>query len=220
MKDNITDYALKEYRFNYNDNSITKEDIFYYIYGILHHNKYRKKYQQNLRRSLPRIPFALNFWLFSKTGYKLGQLHMNYETCKRYDLGKPLKTIPNNPRSIRFGKKKNKNGRNGFDITVLIMDKNEIYNNLPEIKYKVNGRTPIGWLTWVPKKSKADIDQAPFRVYTGEQMQVMIERLCFVGTESDRIMEEISKEQFESPDAPKYNVEEKPANTLDGTFVE
>ena len=220
MIDNITDYALKEYQVNYNDDSIIKEDVFYYTYGILHHLGYREKYQKNLVRGIPRIPMVPDFWLFSKAGMSLGQLHMDYETCKRYDLGKPLKTIPDNPQKIRFGKKKNKDGRNEFDTAVLIIDDIKVYNNLPKVKYVVNEKTPIGWLTWTPKKSKANIDQAPFRVYTGKEMQAMIERLCFVGVETDRIMEKISKEPFESPNAPKYNVEEKPANTLDGTFVE
>ena len=60
-KENITDWALTAFRKHYGDDSISKWDIFHYIYGILHHHKYREKYQANLKRDLPHIPFAEDF---------------------------------------------------------------------------------------------------------------------------------------------------------------
>lgn len=197
MKDNITDWALEEYQSFYKDNTITKEDVFYYTYGILHHIGYRETYQSFLVRGIPNIPMAPNFKLFEKAGRELADLHLNYETCQKYDIGDPLKPIPNYPHSIRF--------KSISDQHILIIEGIKIYNNLPVPKYKVNGRTPVGWLTFTPKKSPADIDRAPFRIFTGDEIRAMIERLTYVGLESDRIMEEISKEPFESPNAPKYN---------------
>ena len=83
-RDNITDWALKTFQDAYGDNNITKWDIFYYTYGILHHPDYRDKYQENLKRSFPRIPFANDFWAFSKAGEQLGDLHINYESVPKY----------------------------------------------------------------------------------------------------------------------------------------
>jgi predicted helicase len=57
-RENITDWALKQFRARYHDPSITKWDIFHYIYAVLHHPEYRERYAANLRRELPRIPFA------------------------------------------------------------------------------------------------------------------------------------------------------------------
>jgi predicted helicase/very-short-patch-repair endonuclease len=65
---------------------ITKWDIFYYVYGLLHHPAYRERYADNLKRELPRIPFAPEFWPFADAGRKLAELHLNYETIEPYQL--------------------------------------------------------------------------------------------------------------------------------------
>ena len=198
MINNITNWALDEFQKFYNDNTITKQDIFYYTYGILHHEEYRKTYQSFLVKGIPNIPMAPDFRLFEEAGRDLSALHLNYDKddFSRYDLGKPLRKIPDYPHSIRF--------KSISDQHILIIEGVEVYNNLPVPKYKVNGRTSIGWLTWVPKKH-AVIDRAPFRTFTGEELRVMIEKLTYVGLESDKIIEFISKEPFEDENAPKYN---------------
>jgi hypothetical protein len=58
QRENITDWALEQFRSHYHDLSITKWDIFYYVYAVLHHPEYRQRYAANLRRELPRIPFV------------------------------------------------------------------------------------------------------------------------------------------------------------------
>ncbi|CAI8047272.1 hypothetical protein GBAR_LOCUS26116 [Geodia barretti] len=60
-QENITDWALAEFRTHYADDTITKWDIFHYNYGLLHHPTYREKYEANLKRDLPHIPFAEDF---------------------------------------------------------------------------------------------------------------------------------------------------------------
>ena len=92
-RENITDWALAEFQNQYDDD-ITKKDIFYYIYGLLHHKEYREKYRVNLKDSLPHIPFAENFWAFAEAGEKLAKLHINYESVSKYD-GLTLKEKPN-----------------------------------------------------------------------------------------------------------------------------
>ena len=84
-QENITDWALLEFRTHYNDNTITKWDIFHYTYGLLHHPNYREKYAMNLKRDLPHIPFAEDFWGFATAGAALAELHVNYESVPKYD---------------------------------------------------------------------------------------------------------------------------------------
>ena len=84
-QENITDWALSEFRTHYNDDSITKWDIFHYTYGLLHHPTYREKYEMNLKRDLPHIPFAADFWGFVTAGAALADLHVNYESVPKYD---------------------------------------------------------------------------------------------------------------------------------------
>ena len=66
--DNILDEALEAYQSNYDDASIAKDDLFYYVYGLLHSPLFNERFENNLRRELPRIPLAPDFWAFSKAG--------------------------------------------------------------------------------------------------------------------------------------------------------
>jgi len=80
-QENITDWALAQYQTHYADHTIGKWDIFYYVYGLLHHPGYRTKYAGSLKRELPRIPFAPDFWAFSESGFKLAELHLYYDAA-------------------------------------------------------------------------------------------------------------------------------------------
>ena len=91
-QENITDWALAEFRTHYGDDTITKWDIFHYNYGLLHHPTYREKYEMNLKRDLPHIPFAEDFWGFAEAGAQLADLHVNYESAPKYDKLKPIET--------------------------------------------------------------------------------------------------------------------------------
>src|SRR5690606_16079231 len=84
--DGITDEALANFRQHYSDESITKEDIFYYCYGVLHSPEYREQYAADLKKVLPRIPYAPDFKAFSQAGRKLADLHLNYETVEPWPV--------------------------------------------------------------------------------------------------------------------------------------
>jgi predicted helicase len=84
--ENITDWALKRFRGQYASNTITKQDIFYYVYGVLHNPGYRKKYAQNLKREFPRVPFYEDFKAWRDWGKRLMELHIGYETVTPYAL--------------------------------------------------------------------------------------------------------------------------------------
>ena len=91
-QENITDWALTEFRTHYGDDTISKWDIFHYNYALLHHPAYREKYQMNLKRDLPHIPFAEDFWGFANAGTALADLHVNYESAPKYDELKYIET--------------------------------------------------------------------------------------------------------------------------------
>ena len=84
--DNISDTALRAFRVRYNDNTITKDAIFDYVYGVLHASAYRERFANDLAKELPRIPLAPDFHAFAKAGRELAELHLGYETCAEYPL--------------------------------------------------------------------------------------------------------------------------------------
>ena len=85
-RENITDWALEQFRTHYRDETITKWDIFHYVYALLHHPDYRERYQANLKRDLPRLPFGSDFWGFAKAGQRLGEIHVGYEDVDEHQL--------------------------------------------------------------------------------------------------------------------------------------
>ena len=80
--DNITDTTLRKFRIHYNDNTISKDTIFYYVYGVLHAPAYKQRFANDLSKDLPRIPMAPDFHAFAKARKELAKLHLSYETCK------------------------------------------------------------------------------------------------------------------------------------------
>ena len=82
--DNISDTALNAFRNHYRDDTITKDDIFDYVYGVLHAPSYRDQFANDLSKMIPRIPFAPDFRAFAEAGQRLADLHLNYETCEQY----------------------------------------------------------------------------------------------------------------------------------------
>ena len=104
-RENITDWALTAFQSRYRDNTLTKWDIFHYTYGLLHHPDYREKYEANLKRDLPHIPFVENFWAFAKAGARLADIHVNYESQPEYDKLKFIQT-PDVPLNWRVEKMK------------------------------------------------------------------------------------------------------------------
>ena len=91
-QENITDWALAGFRTRYEDDTITKWDIFHYSYALLHHPTYREKYEKNLKRDLPHIPFTEDFRGFAKAGTQLADLHVNYESASKYEGLKYIET--------------------------------------------------------------------------------------------------------------------------------
>lgn len=87
--DGVSDKGLNYFKEQYNTHSISKEDVFYYVYGIFHSTEYKERYADNLSKELPRIPAVKkfdDFKSFSEAGRKLADLHLNYETVEPYPV--------------------------------------------------------------------------------------------------------------------------------------
>ena len=83
---NVLDETVEKYRTEYDCDAITKDDIFFYSYGLMHHPEYRTKYKNDLKKAIPRLPFAPDFYAFRDAGYHLGWLHVCYDQLDGWDL--------------------------------------------------------------------------------------------------------------------------------------
>ena len=141
-QENITDWALAEFRKHYSDNSISKWDIFHYTYGILHHHKYREKYEANLKRDLPHIPYVKDFWGFANSGAQLTDIHVNYESQPKYDGLKYIET-PDLPIDWRVEKMKLSK-----DKTQLVYNDFLTIDGIPAetFDYRLGTRSALEWV--------------------------------------------------------------------------
>jgi predicted helicase len=85
-RENVSDWALDQFRSHYSDDSISKRDIFYYVYAVLHHPVYRERYAGDLKRQLPRIPYLANFFDIVRIGSRLADIHGNYNNQPQFPL--------------------------------------------------------------------------------------------------------------------------------------
>ena len=145
--DNVTDTALRAFRDRYADRSIDKDDIFDYIYGVLHAPDWRERFADDLVKELPRVPFAEDFYTFARAGRALTALHLGYETCEEY----PLETVFSHsgepqPEHFRIGAQAMRFAAD--DKTILRVNEYVSLHGIPAEahRYVVNGRTPLEWL--------------------------------------------------------------------------
>src|SRR5690606_4838699 len=135
----------------YPERTLTKEDLFYYIYGLLHSPEYRQRFAENLGKELPRIPCVQpveKFWAFSKAGRKLARLHLKYDEVEPYPAkidcgGKTLKPADYRVEKMRFGKK----GKDK-DRTMIHYNERITITGIPleAYEYVVNGKPAIEWV--------------------------------------------------------------------------
>jgi len=150
-RDAITDEGLAHFTAAYPGETISKEDVFYYVYGLLHSPDYRERYADNLAKELPRIPCvktAADFWAFSKAGRDLAELHLNYETVTPYPLdieggGKGLTDADYRVEKMKYGKKGKEK-----DLTTLIYNHKITLTGIPleAYEYVVNGKAALDWV--------------------------------------------------------------------------
>jgi len=149
----ITDAGLAHFQAAYPGETITKDDIFYYTYGLLHSDDYRRRFADNLTKELPRIPCvktAADFRAFTDAGRRLGDLHVGYETVAPYpvtikqgDLS--LATIDD---PLKFWRVEKMTFGKGKDRSVIHYNHNITLIDVPldAYDYIVNGKPAIDWV--------------------------------------------------------------------------
>ncbi|MBS6639384.1 MAG: damage-inducible protein, partial [Actinomyces sp.] len=152
--DNITDATLASYREHYGDAGITKEDIFFYVYALLHHPEYRERYEDDLKKMLPHIPRAAGFHTYASVGRELADLHVNYERVEPYPSVQEEASLhaPADPwERYRIGERKMrfpKLGRRDKDFTRLEYNDYVTLTGIPAEAqgYSISGRSPLEWI--------------------------------------------------------------------------
>jgi predicted helicase len=154
--DGINTFMLEQYLRVYGDPSITKEDIFYYVYGVLHSPEYRTRFESDLKKMLPRIPFTEDFWAFSLAGRELGELHVGYESVEPWPVTETRKQMPFTSdgqqlddqalyrvEKMRFGK----DGK-AVDKSVIVYNPHFTLSDIPfgAYDYIVNGKSALDWI--------------------------------------------------------------------------
>ena len=192
--DNITDSALERFRMHYRDPDITKDEIFYYVYGVLHAPGFRSAFPNALARQLARIPLAAEFRALASAGRDLGELHPGYETCPEHPLelefsgeGEPR------PEHFRLGSRSMKYAGKRGDInkSVLIVNEYIQLSGIPDDahSYVVNGRTPLDWFIdryKVSTDTKSGIVNEWFE--QPEDLVAAIRRIVHLSVETTRIV--------------------------------
>jgi predicted helicase len=213
--ENITDWGLKQFHDHYcrgashckGDSrraasplgriapTITKLDIFHYTYAVLHNPAYREKYEQNLKRDFPRIPFYDNFQQWVAWGKQLMDLHINYETVapyplKRIDIGSPLYKG-----GIKAKLKADK------DKGIITLDTDTSLHGIPPEawEYKLGNRSALEWILdqYKETKPKDKTIAEKFNTYRfadyKEQVIDLLQRVCTVSVETVNIIEQMKK---------------------------
>ncbi|GHP23433.1 hypothetical protein VN1175_08010 [Helicobacter pylori] len=192
----ISGYALNLFRKHYEDNSIAEEEIFYYIYAILHHKGYLEKYKNSLIKEEPRIALSEDFKELSVLGKELGELHLNYESGEMHT-------------SVEYNLLENAGMESYYDVDKMtkkgdsiIYNQNITITKIPQkaFDYVINGKSAIDWVIERYKKTRDKeslIENNP-NDYAGSQY--VFELLCRVIKLSEKsvdLIEKISEKRFE-----------------------
>jgi predicted helicase len=186
-RENVTEWALDQFRSHYKDKSITKWDIFYYTYAMLHHPEYRTRYAANLKRELPRIPYAPDFHAFAKAGKRLAELHVDYEKQEEYKelerREKPGEKLNLRVEKMRLSKDKQTLLYNDF-LTLTGIPK-ETYD------YRLGNRSALEWVIdqyQVSTDKRSGITNDPNRADDKEYVLRLIGQVITVSVETVKIV--------------------------------
>jgi len=188
--DNITDWGLKQFRTHYQDDTITKENIFHYTYAVLHHPAYREKYALNLKREFPRLPFYEDFSQWVTWGKQLMNLHLNYEQAKKYTLKRvDIETNQLNKPRLKVDKEAGK----------IYLDTVTTLQGIPSIAwdYKLGNRSALEWILdqYKEKKPRDKTIAEKFNTYRFTDYKIavidLLQRVCTVSVETMKIIDKM-----------------------------
>ncbi len=227
-RDAITDTALSVFQSAYphayisrakknGGAGINKEDVFYYVYGVLHSPEYRKRFAANLAKELPRIPLVRDFESFADAGRQLAHLHLHYEELEPWptvSVDMLRASDPGPVKKIVWAKKKDpETGKRVPDYTKLVYNANLTITGIPEEaqNYVVNGRSPIDWVIdryQVKTDKKSGITNDP-NDYSDDPWYIvdLIVRLVRVSMETQQIVQSLPTNIDEIPHPDNWPVE-------------
>jgi predicted helicase len=190
--DNITDWGLNQFVKQYGRKGITKESIFCYVYAVLHYPVYIKKYELNLKRDFPRIPFYKDFKKWSDWGCTLMDLHINYETITPFRLNEISNRYKDTPRVKLKADKGN---------GTIMIDDNTSISGIPveAWDYKLGNRSALEWVLdqYKESKPKDPTIAEKFSTYRFADYKKhvidLLSRLCTVSIETVKIISEMEK---------------------------
>ncbi len=188
-QENITDWALDAFREEYENPAISKWDIFYYIYGLLHHPRYREKYADNLKREIARIPYAPEFESFAKAGKRLAEIHLNYEKQPEYRL----EFIENDEVALNWRVEKMKLSK---DKTQLIYNEFLTLAGIPPkvFAYRLGNRSALDWIIdryQVKIDKRSGIENDPNRLEDEQYIVRLIGQVITVSLETVDIVNQL-----------------------------
>ena len=205
--DNITDTALLKFCTHYQDDSITKDLIFDYVYGFLHSPGFRKQFANDLSKELPRIPFAADFHSYAQAGQDLATLHLGYETCEEYPLTiKCAHGGEARAEHFRIGHQKMRFLDN--EKTTLRINEHVSLQGIPAVahRYQVNGKTPLEWFIdryRITKDRQSGIVNDPNAWFKNPQdLLTAIQRIIYVSVETMRIIDALPEFNLSDAHAP------------------
>ena len=190
-RENITDWALEQFRWHYKDDAITKWDIFHYVYGLLHHPDYKERYQANLKRELPRLSFTPEFWRFAKAGQRLSEIHVDYEDMPEYRL--EFIETPDMPLNWRVEKM-----RFSKDKTQIVYNDFLTLDGIPPeaLEYRLGNRSALEWIIdqyRVKEDKRSGIINDPNREDDPQYIVKLIGKVITVSLETVEIVEGLPK---------------------------
>ena len=157
---NISDFALKEFSSAYPSKKMEKEDIFYYVYGILHSPEYKQRFKADLQKMLPRIPKAKSFWTFANAGRELASIHVDYEDVEPYPLEERSTDLGLDPATL-YHVQKMRFGKSGkqVDKSTIVYNSCVTLSGIPldAYEYVLGGRSAI---EWIMERYKVTVDKA------------------------------------------------------------
>lgn len=192
----ISGYALNLFRRHYKDNAITEEEIFYYIYAILHHKGYLEKYKNSLAKEAPRIALSDDFKELSMLGKELGELHLNYESGEMHE-------------SVQYKTLMNAEVEGYYDVDkmtkkkdCILYNKNIAITKIPQkaFDYVVNGKSAIDWVIERYQKTmdkESLIENNPNDYAGGKYVFELLCRVIKLSVKSVDLIEKISEKRFE-----------------------
>ncbi|GAA7471094.1 hypothetical protein MMM100_06830 [Helicobacter pylori] len=193
----ISGYALNLFRKHYGDNSITEEEIFYYIYAILHHKGYLEKYKNSLKKEDPRTALSPDFKELSVLGKQLAELHLNYESGEMHESVKRTTLMNTEEKGYYDVEKMTKKGDS------IVYNKNIIITKIPKkaFDYVINGKSAIDWVIERYQKTMDDkeslIENNPNDYAGGKYVLELLLRVIKLSEKSVDLIEKISEKRFE-----------------------